>query len=87
MKHLDQLPITNENEDIWHTIVSAIAKNGSDPGFPISLLYWAYESSLCSSCRETIVEALIDRNQLSHQYKEEMQWDANLDIRSLVGNK
>ena len=84
---LGQLPVTNENEEGWHGIVSAIVHNGNGPDFPISLLYWAYEASLCSSCREGIVKALMNRNHLPDQYREEMQWDANLDIRNMVGNK
>ena len=87
MKYLEQLPVTNENEEGWHGIVSAIVHNGNDPDFPISLLYWAYEASLCSSCRGRIVKALMNRNHLPDQYREEMQWDANLDIRNMVGNK
>ena len=87
MKYLEQLPVTNENEESWHSIVSAIVHNGNGPDFPISLLYWAYEASLCSVCREGIVKALMNRNHLPDQYREEMQWDANLDIRNMVENK
>lgn len=85
-QHLEGLPITYDNEDIWHEIVFAILDSINTIDFPSSFLYWAYEASLCSQCRESIVDELIKRKELPESYKEEMKWDANLDIRALVTN-
>ena len=85
-QHLEGLPITYDNEDIWHEIVFAILDSINTIDFPSSFLYWAYEASLCSQCRESIVDELIKRKELPESYKEEMKWDANLDIRALPTN-
>lgn len=85
-QHLEGLPITYDNEDIWHEIVFAILDSINTIDFPSSFLYWAYEASLCSQCRESIVDELIKRKELPESYKEEMKWDANLDIRALATN-
>ena len=51
---------------------------------PESLLTWAYESTLCSWCRKNIVEKMINRGMLTDELKEELRWDANLDISKMV---
>ena len=84
-QHLEGLPITDDNENIWHGTVFAIL-DSINIDFPSSLLYWAYEASLCSQCRESIADELIKRKELPESYKEEMKWDTNLDIRALVTN-
>lgn len=81
---LEELPITEENEGDWHGIASEIGSNGDDPEMPESLLIWAYESTLCSWCRKNIVEEMINRGMLTDELKEELRWDANLDISKMV---
>ena len=51
---------------------------------PDSLLLWAYEASLCSWCREGIIEKLISRGLMTDDMKEEIRYDADLDIRDLA---
>ena len=81
---LEELPVTEENEEDWHLIASDIGVNGDNPELPESLLTWAYESTLCSWCRNNIVEKLIKRGMLTAEIKEELRWDANLDISKMI---
>ena len=81
---LEELPITEENEGDWHGIASDIGINGDNPEMPDSLLIWAYESTLCSWCRKNIVEKMINRGMLTDEQKEELRWDANLDISKMI---
>lgn len=81
---LEELPITEENEGDWHGIASEIGSNGDNPEMPESLLIWAYESTLCSWCRKNIVEKMINRGMLTDKLKEELHWDANLDISKMA---
>ena len=81
---LEELPITEENEGDWHGIASDIGSNGDNPELPESLLTWAYESTLCSWCRKNIVEKMIKRGMLTAEIKEELRWDANLDISKMI---
>ncbi len=81
---LQELPVTEENEEDWHGIASDIGVNGDNPELPESLLTWAYESTLCSWCRKNIVEKLIKRGMLTAEIKEELRWDANLDISKMI---
>ena len=81
---LEELPITEENEGDWHGIASEIGSNGDNPEMPESLLIWAYESTLCSWCRKNIVEEMINRGMLTDELKEELRWDANLDISKMA---
>lgn len=81
---LEELPVTEENEEDWHGIASDIGGNGDNPELPESLLTWAYESTLCSWCRKNIVEKMIKRGMLTAEIKEELRWDANLDISKMI---
>ncbi|MBP5775912.1 MAG: hypothetical protein J6W36_09480 [Clostridiales bacterium] len=81
---LEELPIDEDDECEWHGIVSAVNGKGDDPEMPDSLLLWAYEASLCSWCREGIVEKLISRGLMTDDMKEEIRYDADLDIRDLA---
>ncbi len=81
---LEELPITEENEGDWHGIASDIGVNGDNPELPESLLTWAYESTLCSWCRKNIVEKMIKRGMLTAEIKEELRWDANLDLSKMI---
>ena len=84
MSLLEELPVTEENEGEWHGIVSDIGDNGDNPEMPEALLIWAYESTLCSYCRKIVVEKMIKRGMLTDEIKEELKWDANLDISKIV---
>ena len=79
---LDNVEITEENEDQWHGIDSAILD--SYKMVPVSILLWMYESTLCSWCRKRLIEDLIELGDLTDNIKKDCMWDANLDIRELV---
>ena len=79
--YLSGIPITSDNEGEWHGIVSAISKRHGD--ISLSILKWAYESSWCSCCREHIVEDMLEKGVFPEEFREEVKWDANLDIRSM----
>ena len=79
--YLFGIPITSDNEGEWHGIVNAISKRHGD--ISLSILKWAYESSWCSFCREHIVEDMLAKGSFPEEYREEVKWDANLDIRSM----
>ena len=85
MSLLEALPITEENAGEWHGIASEIGGNGDNPEMPEALLIWAYESTLCSYCRNIVVEEMIKRGMLTDEIKEELKWDAKLDTSKMVG--
>lgn len=78
---LESIPITSDDESNWHGIVSAINKRQGN--ISLSILKWVYESSLCSWCREAVVEDMLEVWTFPEEYKEEVKWDANLDIRAM----
>lgn len=78
---LESIPITSDDESNWHGIVSAINKRHGN--ISLSILKWVYESSLCSWCREAVVEDMLEVWTFPEEYKEEVKWDANLDIRAM----
>ena len=45
---------------------------------------WVYDTTLCSFCRESLVEKLIELNALTETMRNECMWDANLELRALV---
>jgi len=49
------------------------------------MLFSLYEKGPCSECRARAVRRLLDRGSLSDELRTECAWDANWDIRDLVG--
>lgn len=78
---LESVPITFDDDSGWHGIVSAICKRNGD--ISLSILKWVYESSLCSHCRLSVVEDMLEKDVFPEEYKEEVLWDADLDIRKM----
>ena len=79
MDILESVEIDEEDANHWHSIGHAILVCN----LPDRFLRWVYETTLCSFCRQSAVEDLIERGALPEEYKEECVWDANLDIRVL----
>ena len=79
MAILESVEIDEEDANHWHSIGRAILVCD----LPDRFLRWVYETTLCSFCRQSAVEELMDRGTLPESYKEECMWDANLDIRVL----
>ena len=58
-----------------------------DEDIPNSILIWAYENSLCSCCRERIIESMLKKDLLTPELRQECLYDANLEIRKMVEDK
>lgn len=82
LSKLADIEIKDENEKIWHGIGCAILD--SYKTLPVSILMWVYDTTLCSFCRESLVEKLIELNALTETMRNECMWDAKLDLRALV---
>lgn len=57
-----------------------------EPASEIRMLYSIYEKGPCSFCRESVVRRLIELDSLSASMRAESAYDANEDIRHLVGS-
>jgi len=60
-------------------------KQHPDEGSEVRMLKSLYENSPCSHCREFALERLIELNALTKEMRAECAYDANNDIRDLVG--
>ena len=81
---LENVDITYEDKSQWHSIGSTILD--SYKILPESILLWMYESTLCSWCRKSLIEDLIELGYITDEIRNECMWDADLDIRELVNN-
>lgn len=73
---------------LWHSAgLSVLNMFDEEIGIehpPISLLYLIYETTLCSSCREYALDDLRERNGITPEMLEEMQYDSNDEIREMA---
>lgn len=87
---LNNLDIDLYNKTEWHDIMFKIIDTAREIDTPNSLLndllMFAYEKSLCSCCRENIVDELAKRNLLSDDIIAECRFDSNIEIREKVDN-
>jgi len=60
-------------------------KQHPDEGSEVQMLKSLYENSPCSHCREFALKRLIELNALTEEMRAECAYDANDDIRDLVG--
>jgi hypothetical protein len=76
------LPIAYDNYG-WHAAFSAILDLLSTKlrNLPKELLFYMYEKTLCSTCREYFVREMKKKNMLTEQIIEECKHDSNSDIR------
>jgi hypothetical protein len=61
-------------------------KRHPDDETEVQMLRALYENGPCSVCRESAVKRLIERGALPEELRAECAWDANTDIRDLIGN-
>ena len=62
----------------WHGIILSMIYAEEDGGYcPTELLHWAFDHSLCRSCRENVMHILYYRGELKEIYKKECHYDAN----------
>jgi hypothetical protein len=57
----------------------------TEPANEVPMLQILYEHGPCSMCREFVVRRLIELNALTPSMREECAYDANDDVRGLVG--
>jgi hypothetical protein len=65
--------------------VEAFWEHHPDPVSEPRMLYSLYEKGTCSFCRESVVTRLIELDSLSDSLRAECAYDANDEIRKLVG--
>lgn len=79
----------NESDrDVRHSMEIALqnlCKNHPDPANELPILISLYDRGPCSFCREWVVKRLIDLGSFSQLMRADCIYDANEDIRSLVG--
>ncbi len=80
-KYLTKIDISYCNH-LWHDVFSAVFKIFSIPNinYPVYLLYFLYENTLCSFCREYYVRKMKKLKLLTTEIIEECKYDANYDI-------
>lgn len=83
LNELNKIEIDQDDKCGWHGIVMNIV-HVRDEDIPNSILYWVYENSLCSCCREHITESMLRKGLLTPELRQECLHDANLEIRDMV---
>lgn len=81
---LSNIKIERDNESGWHNIVLEIVRNAEN--LPDEFIFFVYEKSMCSCCRESAVDELIRRNLFTEEIRSECLCDCNSDIRKLAEN-
>ena len=81
---INRLKIDRENNSGWHNIVLEIVRNIEE--IPDEFIFFVYEKSMCSCCRESAVDELIRRNLFTEEIKSECLMDCNYDIRKEAEN-
>lgn len=82
------LPVTYQEKDIyWHGPFSAVLDLLETRGVkhpPKELLYYMYEHTLCSCCRESILREMSRRKMLTREILQECLYDSNDEIREFA---
>ena len=82
------LPVTYQEKDIcWHGPFMAVLDLLKTRGVkhpPKELLYYMYEHTLCSCCRESILREMRRRKMLTGEILQECLYDSNDEIRELA---
>lgn len=83
-----QIPVTYKDK-AWHDAFSDILYmlQGTTKNKPKELLFYMYQNTLCSFCREYIVKEMGRRRMLPEELLEELQYDCNQDIREYAKKK
>lgn len=81
---ISRFKIDRTNSYGWHNIVLEIVNNRKT--LSDEFIYFVYEKSMCSCCRESAVYELIRRNLFTEEIKSECLWDCNGDIRKEAEN-
>ncbi len=76
------------DDNRWHNTFFAISDlfYKRKKNLPYELLYFMYENTLCSECREHYVRDMRKHKLLTKQIIEECKADCNYDIRKYIKN-
>lgn len=77
------LEVDFENENGWHGIVSYILDKAPNGFLPDEVLFFVYEKSFCSCCREEAVKQMYNRGVLTEEILKECRFDCNESIRNI----
>lgn len=84
LKLLKKQPV-RYSDGIWHHVFNkALDWLKNNPEAPQEVIYYLYEHTLCSQCRESIVKFMIDRNLITDEIGNECRYDSNADIQETV---
>lgn len=73
------------SEHLWHYVFHrALDWLEGNRDAPDEAVFYIYENTLCSMCRECAVELMIDRGIVAKDIREECRFDSNSDIRDMV---
>lgn len=85
---IKELPVTYQEKDIcWHGPFTAILNLLETRGVkhpPKELLYYMYEHTLCSCCKESILREMSRRKMLTREILQECLYDSNDEIREFA---
>lgn len=85
-----QMPVTYYGEMNWHSVYCSVRDIFKEKGVrnpPKELLFYMYEYSLCSCCREFILWEMSRRRMLTENILRECLYDSNDDIRKFARKK
>lgn len=82
---LEAVPVTYSNNSCWHGIVCTIIDAfEAKAKLPKELLFYVYNNSLCSCCRESAVKIMAKHRWLTPEIIRECYYDSNSDIADYV---
>ena len=84
LNQLEKITIDQDDSSGWHDLIKDILLIAHETWFPDEFYTFIYEKSRCSSCRESAIEELKNRNLLTDEMISECMWDCRMDIRAEV---
>ena len=81
---INHFEVNRTNDFGWHNIVLEIIRYIEE--IPDEFIFFVYEKSMCSCCRESAVNELIRRNLFTEEIKSECLMDCNSDIHKEAEN-
>lgn len=84
LNQLEKITIDQDDSSGWHDLIMDILLIAHETRFPDEFYTFIYEKSRCSSCRESAIEELRNRNLLTEEMISECMWDCRMDIRAEV---
>ncbi|MFR2407206.1 MAG: hypothetical protein ACLS76_18820, partial [Eubacterium callanderi] len=89
LKLLYCLPVTYSDASGWHGVMRHILwafGQRECQSYPREFLYYIYQNSLCSGCREEAVKQLVQEKGLTSEMMSECRYDSNENIRKYIAH-